>query len=135
MRRISHAGKQLLSGFEEAISQLSEVPCFVCKKLLYPKQCRNFIVTANITVIPVNSTESIICCDRRTKKIEKNQCSSNAFWNNMTVSPIREELASLSEIELKLISRIKPFVKVLSLGGRYGQQGFKGQAVLFAQQI
>lgn len=49
----------------------------------------------------------------------------------MTVSPILEELASLTEIELRLISRIKPFVKVL----RHGQQGFKGQAILSDQQV
>lgn len=81
----------------------------MCVKLLYPKQCRNLTVTGNITR---QHAERIICCDRCTKKITKNQCPSNAFWNNMTVSPIPEELACLSEIELRLISRIKPFVRV-----------------------
>lgn len=53
----------------------------------------------------------------------------------MTISPIPQELSCLSEIELRLISRIKPFIKLLHLGGRYGQQGFKGQGILFAQQV
>lgn len=53
----------------------------------------------------------------------------------MTVSHIPQELTCLSEIELRLILRIKPFNKVLCLGGRYGQQGFKGQAILFTQQV
>lgn len=34
-----------------------------------------------------------------------------------------------------MIWRIKPFNKVLCLGGSYGQQGFKGQAILFTQQV
>ncbi|CAH2096671.1 unnamed protein product [Euphydryas editha] len=34
-----------------------------------------------------------------------------------------------------IICQLRPFVKVVRLNGRYGQQGFKGQAILFAQEI
>ncbi|KAF9798929.1 hypothetical protein SFRURICE_019711 [Spodoptera frugiperda] len=53
----------------------------------------------------------------------------------MTVSPVPPELDCLSEMEVRLISRIKPFIKIVRLSGRYGQQGCKGQAILFAQQV
>lgn len=135
MRNRSRARRQLYNKFDEEISQIAIVPCYVCTKLLYPKQYRNVNVSASLTVLPSDAPQRITCCCRCASKIAKNQCPSNAFWNNMTVPPIPEELACLSEIELRLISRIKPFIKVLRLGGRYGQQGFKGQAILFAQQV
>ncbi|CAG4958798.1 unnamed protein product [Colias eurytheme] len=138
MRSQSRVRRQLFTNsdatFNEAISQVADVVCYVCHKLLYKKQSRS-ILTANITVLPQNVSDRIDCCNRCANKLSRNQCPSNAFWNNMTVAPIPPEIECLSEMELRLISRIKPFIKVVRLGGRYGQQGFKGQAILFAQQV
>lgn len=67
--------------------------------------------------------------------MQQTKLPPNAFWNNMTVSTIPAELECLSEMEIRLISRIEPFLKVVRLGCRFGQQGFKGQAVLFSQQL
>lgn len=53
----------------------------------------------------------------------------------MTVPEPPQQLVALSEVEIRLVSRIVPFVKIIKLGGRFGQKGFKGQAVLFAQQV
>lgn len=138
MRSQSRVRRQLFTNSDatlnEAISQVADVVCYVCHKLLYKKQSRS-ILTANITVLPQNVSDRIDCCNRCANKLSRNQCPSNAFWNNMTVAPIPPEIECLSEMELRLISRIKPFIKVVRLGGRYGQQGFKGQAILFAQQV
>lgn len=46
-----------------------------------------------------------------------------------------EVIKNLSDIEQRLLSRIVPFVKIIKLGGRFGQSDFRGQAVLFAQDI
>lgn len=122
------------SAFDEAISQVADLVCYVCHKLLYKKQSRS-ISTTNISILPRNISGCIDCCNRCATKLQKNQCPSNAYWNNMIVASMPPEIECLSEMEIRLISRIKPFIKIVRLGGRFGQQGFKGQAVLFAQQV
>ncbi|KAJ8685141.1 hypothetical protein QAD02_020934 [Eretmocerus hayati] len=49
--------------------------------------------------------------------------------------PIPVELQQLSQSEIRLLSRIIPFVKIIKLSGRFGQFRFKGQAILFAQDV
>ncbi len=52
----------------------------------------------------------------------------------MSVFQPPDQLKVLSEVELRLVPRIVPFIKIIKLGGRLGQKGFKGQ-VLFAQKV
>jgi len=53
----------------------------------------------------------------------------------MFLDDIPEVIKNLSDMEQRLLSRIIPFIKIIKLGGRFGQLGFRGQAVLFAQDI
>ncbi len=53
----------------------------------------------------------------------------------MSVPPIPNELKILSELEIHLLCRIVPFLKIICLNGPYGQFGLRGQAILFAQEI
>lgn len=43
-------------------------------------------------------------------------------------------IKQLTQSEQRLLSR-KPFVKIVKYDGLFGQYGFRGQAVLFAQDI
>jgi len=53
----------------------------------------------------------------------------------MFLDEIPDVIKNLIDMEQRLLSRIIPFVKIIKLGGRFGQSGFKGQAILFAQDI
>ncbi|XP_029671986.1 uncharacterized protein LOC115240773 [Formica exsecta] len=53
----------------------------------------------------------------------------------MFLDEIPDVIRNLSDMEQRLLSRIVPFIKIIKLGGRFGQSGFRGQAVLFAQDI
>lgn len=53
----------------------------------------------------------------------------------MYLDEVPPEIANLTEVEKRLLSRIIPFVKIIKLCGRFGQYGFKGQTVLFAQDV
>lgn len=53
----------------------------------------------------------------------------------MLVAKIPAELENLSETEKVLLGRVKPFLKIYRLPGRFGQLGCKGQALLFPQQV
>ena len=123
------------TNFEVQISQVAEIVCYSCDKLLYQKQACRITVLTNITLLPQGHPDEIVCCNRCANYISKNKTPSMAFWNNMSVVPIPTELQCLNEMEIRLVSRIRPFIKVVRLGGKFGQEGFKGQAILFAQQV
>ncbi|GFS77221.1 ATP-dependent DNA helicase [Nephila pilipes] len=48
---------------------------------------------------------------------------------------MQEKLLALTQPELRLLQRIILYVKVIQYGGRFGQYGFKDNAVLFALDI
>ncbi|KAF9800376.1 hypothetical protein SFRURICE_015886 [Spodoptera frugiperda] len=53
----------------------------------------------------------------------------------MDVAPVPPELASLSEVEQRLLSRMIPFLKIIKVHNRFSQSWCKGQVVLFAQDV
>lgn len=60
---------------------------------------------------------------------------SKAYWNNLDPGSIPDEIQALTQAEQRLLCRIIPLVKIVKFTGLYGQYGFRGQAVLFAQDI
>ena len=60
---------------------------------------------------------------------------AKAYWNNLDPGVIPQEIAVLTQVEIRLLARIIPFMKIVKYDGIFGQYGFKGQAVLFAQDI
>jgi len=110
----------------------------VCKKLYYKKQICNTTITNTIKEILPNELSElniIVTCFRCSKLIKKGKVPTQAYWNAMFLDDIPEEIKNLSDMEQRLLSRIIPFIKIIKLGGRFGQSGFRGQAVLFAQDI
>lgn len=72
---------------------------------------------------------------RKTKQNRPLLGPTKAYWNLLEPGDIPTELAVLTDIEKRLISRVKCHVQILRLEGRYGQFGFKGEAILFAQDV
>ena len=68
-------------------------------------------------------------------KSKKPHHPSRAYWNNLDPGVIPQEIACLTQVEVRLLARIIPFLKIIKYDGVFGQYGFKGQAVLFAQDI
>lgn len=102
----------------------------------FPNQIRSMTKQISfVEILPDDCQDTFLCCNRCAVKILKRTTPSTAYWNNLTVPSIPTKLQILSEVELRLISRVTPFMKVVRLGGTFGQKGFKGQAVLFAQQV
>ncbi|CAB3249469.1 unnamed protein product [Arctia plantaginis] len=79
----------------------------------------------------------LVVCNRCKAHLssKKNIAPSKSYWNNLDPGSIPEVIAVLSQAEQRLISRIIPFVKIIKLSGVFGQYSFRGQAVLFAQDI
>lgn len=77
----------------------------------------------------------ISACHRCVRTLRRSRTPTQAYWNSMSLDEIPPEIATLSDVEVRLLSRIIPFVKMVKLSGRFGQHGFHGQAVLFGQDV
>jgi hypothetical protein len=78
----------------------------------------------------------VLCHRCKTHLSSKKQTfPSKAYWNNLDPGKIPDELAVCTQVELRLLSRIIPFIKIIKLDGFFGQYSFKGQAILFAQDV
>lgn len=129
---------QLSFQFNFTIWSFADIVCDVCRKLCYKKQtCTTYITDANKEMFPEDMWEldDIITCFRCANLIKKSKVPTQAYWNAMFLDDIPEVIQNLSDMEERLLSRIIPFVKIVKLGGRFGQSGFRGQAVLFAQDL
>lgn len=124
--------------FYLSISSFADIVCTICKKLFYKKQICNTVLSDRIKqILPDKLCELnvIITCFRCSKLIKKGKVPTQAYWNAMFLDDIPEVIKILSDMEQRLLSRIVPFIKIIKLGGRFGQSGFRGQAVLFAQDV
>ena len=130
--------KKLLKQFDFTISSFADIACKICQKLYYKKQiCVTKISTTVKDIFPneLHEFNEIITCFRCANLIKKGKVPTQAYWNAMFLDEVPDVIRNLSDMEQRLLSRIVPFVKIIKLGGRFGQSGFRGQAVLFAQDI
>ena len=130
--------------FKQEISVIANVICDVCKRRCYNMQtvCRNTSKCSRHaqTYLPADlkmKEKLTLCirCMRHLTNPNKMLPPAKAFWNNLDPGKIPEEMSCLTSVELRLVSRIVPFLKIIKYSGRFGQYGLKGQAVLFAHDV
>ncbi|KAG7299154.1 hypothetical protein JYU34_017689 [Plutella xylostella] len=125
------------NNFLSAINEFADVPCGICRKLLYPKQRCYLDTSCRQDLLPSELVEmnNIVTCSRCSTSVRKRKVPSKAYWNKMDVTPIPPEIASLSDVEQRLLTRIIPFLKIIKVQNRFSQNWCKGQVVLFAQDV
>ncbi|GIZ00572.1 uncharacterized protein CEXT_448561 [Caerostris extrusa] len=136
-RRLSRAS---ITGFMHAINTFCDKICEVCTKRCYQHQISRWIVdTKTAPYLPneLKQRNSSVVCNRCKTHLssKKNIAPSKSYLNNLDPGSIPEVIAELSQAEQRVISRIIPFVKIIKLSGIFGQNCFRGQAVLFAQDV
>lgn len=129
-----------VEAFKIAINVYCDKVCDVCNKLCYPNQITRCTPSnAALSYLPDVLVEKGVLevCFRCKTHITsgKSVHPSKAYWNSLDPGEIPEEISDLTLFEKRLLCRIKAFVRVVRLRGRFGQLGFKGQAILFAQDI
>ncbi|CAH1645765.1 unnamed protein product [Spodoptera littoralis] len=138
MRRISQNLRSMNDqNFLNTINQFADEACTICRKLLYPKQRTSLAVGSRSHLLPqeIAAKQKLTVCSRCSTNIRKGKIPSQAYWNNMELTPVPQELTSLSEIEQRLLSRIVPFLKIIKVNNRFSQSWCKGQVILFAQDV
>ena len=68
--------------------------------------------------------------------LKLNKLPSISILNDMYPGEIPQELAALNDVEISLISQIRPYMKIISLSrSHFGQKGLKGNVIHFAQCV
>jgi len=131
----------IVAAFNAKIYVCADRICEVCYKCCYPNQvttCRfDGILPPVYLPIELFNKNSMLLCHRCNThlKSKKSIHPPKAYWNNLDPGVIPEEIVVLTQVEIQLIARIIPFLKIMKYDGIFGQYGFKGKAVLFAQDI
>ncbi|GFU38688.1 ATP-dependent DNA helicase [Nephila pilipes] len=101
--------------FYNYINTFCDQICQICHQLCYPNQVVKFNNSTPKEYLPgeLYNEKELLVCNRE----------------------IPDEILALTQPELRLLQRIIPYVKVIKYGGRFGQYGFKGNAILFALDI
>lgn len=126
--------------FEKAINTFCDSICQICTKRCYPAQittCQATFEAATYLPDELNTGQILRVCHRCKNHItsKKLRPPPKAYWNKLDPGVIPDVIQQLTQSEQRLLSRIIPFVKIIKLTGIFGQYGFRGQAVLFAQDI
>ncbi|GFT79643.1 uncharacterized protein NPIL_439901 [Nephila pilipes] len=140
IRRNAHAQRLAsVAEFYNYIHTFCDQICQICHKLCYPNQVVKFNNSTPKEYLPreLYDEKVLLVCNRCNTRLrsKKDNCPSKAYWNNLLAGEIPDEILALTQPELRLLQRIIPYVKVIKYGGRFGQYGFKGNAILFALDI
>ncbi|XP_063899054.1 uncharacterized protein LOC135119158 [Helicoverpa armigera] len=133
--------KAQIETFNKTINIFCDRVCEICTKRCYPNQVTNCNVNVSASsYLPAELTNkgTILLCHRCKNHLtsKKKTCGpAKAYWNNLDPGEVPDIIKQLTQPEQRLLSRIIPFVKIVKYDGLFGQYGFRGQAVLFAQDI
>ena len=131
MSTTHEAVKDVVTTFLRNIRDGPTYECSVCNRFLYRTSVKHVtekLVNMASGTLTLQMDREWICMTC-VNSISRRKVPQQAAENNMAVSDIPQELKNLSGLEKQLISKVIPFMKILSLP-KGAQQGLKGQVVL-----
>ncbi|OXA50680.1 hypothetical protein Fcan01_14393 [Folsomia candida] len=127
--------------YKKSIQQYATQPCDNCMLLMYQSQARNISITPQpITLfseidVQYQRPSQMKVCQRCKNNLQKFKIPPKSKINGMALLPIPKELECLSMAEIRLISQVKPHMKVFHTCRGQGQRAMKGLVVHFPQQV
>ena len=149
--------ESLKKDFESAVQEYPEYVCSVCHRLLFRKQvlkCNkakyetsssktrlartcindNMEHKSNDSSVQRKSRVDMYICHTCDRHLSSGKMPPEACANRLQLQPIPHELQSLNILEKHLISRMVPFMKVITLP-KGGQKKLKGPCVLVPSNL
>lgn len=135
MRTTHEAVQNIVTKYLKTIQDGPTYECCVCTRFLYRtsvKHVSDNLISQSSTVLSMNKCQwiCITCANSLTKK----KIPLQASVNNLRVIEVPQSLKTLSSLEKQLVSKIIPFMKILSLP-KGAQHGLKGQVVLVPSNV
>jgi len=118
-RRLKFNDRASQSYFE-SINIKADTMCEICCRLMYSDQTRKRNRTARICELIYNKgfevNRNFDCCRNCSLILNQNKMPVYSLYNDLDPGALPEELDSLTDVETRLISRIKPFMKIYRYG-------------------
>ncbi|GFW37625.1 ATP-dependent DNA helicase [Trichonephila clavipes] len=128
-----------IAAFESAINTFCNRTCEICTKRCHPNQVTKCPLTETKTYLPneLKSKPLLLLCHRCKSHSNRNRDHSppKAYWNNLNPGPIQIKLQEITQVEMRLPAKIKPFITIIKFDGLLGEYGFRAQAVLLTQDL
>ncbi len=136
--------QQIIIAFNNQVEVYPTFPCPICRRKVYKKRrcVRNYTFTQYIInqmrKIDFNDFEvgsKVLMCQRCADTFTRRKIPTMIYMNKMEMDEIPECIAKLTEVELRLISQVKLFMKIYHLCKGRGQQAIKGSCLHFPQSV
>ena len=136
----------VINDFQDAIKDGPNYSCVCCCRYMFRRGVilfnTNRYKNATLTSINKNSSsenekntvDRLYICNNCDTSLRKNQMPILCTANGLDLEVIPEELCNLSSLELQLISKVLPFMKIVSLYTG-AQRTIRGQVVLVPTDI
>jgi hypothetical protein len=133
--------EQLCHKLDKLVYQFATFSCQICDKLIYhslsklvkigPVLMQEFR-NINRELLPHSIVRT---CSRCAGIMAKGKVPSQSLMKNLTLPPIPKSISDLTTTELRLISQVRPYLKIYLLNKGRSQRASKGLAVHFPMQI
>jgi len=133
--------QNIIKKFHDSISISPIHPCQSCDKLMYPHQRYSAVISDQLSIkfqqlgTHIPSGTKLSLCLRCKTWFAKNKVPLRAVANKLSVDKIPDELACLSEYEIRLICQVKLYMKIYNLCKGRGQKALHGLAIHFPQDV
>ena len=131
--------KKLISDIKK--DDFAEYVCHMCTKLCYHSQIKamklmekHYHLLNRYEMYNFKIGEKIFLCTRcyNSLCLPIPKLPVQSLANKMTVAKIPDCIKLLDTLELALLARMTPYIKLFRLPGKFGQHGSKGQCIHFA---
>lgn len=120
-----------INEFQRIIMQCPRHVCVCCNRLCFDEGCVDAVIDCNFLELSLQqkilgkdklkanskNLKKLVYCLTCANHLRKKTVPKNALINNMDPGNIPIELSRLTDIEVALISQIKPFFKIITLKG------------------
>jgi len=117
-RRIEFRDKITQKYFDK-INQQADTMCEICCRLLYSdvtvKRNKTMKIAKLTKEMGFDTANTFDCCRTCSKALSDGKIPAFSLYNELDPGEIPDELNSLTEMETRLISRIKPYMKIYRL--------------------
>jgi len=139
--------------FLNTVNERPDKICYICDRQFYPKGITFIVISEKIAqlfcnfqhdyedtiaeqFIPRVGDKINVCWSCKSHLLGKYpKIPAIAKINNMVAPETPAIIQDLTDIELRLLSRVKIFMKIFKLGGGNGQFALNGSAIHFAQCV
>jgi len=130
----------LAAKFFKDVCSYPTIECYFCLRMTYKTNAQRVTINQNIVKLfekyeTLVRDEEKLACKRCVSNLKTNKILPTYRKNNMELPPCPEEILRLSDMELQIISLVRPYQKIFNLREGRGQKAVKGSCIYFAQSV